>query len=65
MELQSHTTILVEIVQVILNYFLTGYGGTTTLEVFSPHKEYLLLSRDLLREWWEGTVKPIGNLEVE
>jgi hypothetical protein len=23
-----------------------------TLEVFSPQKEYLLLSRDLLRWWW-------------
>jgi sugar phosphate isomerase/epimerase len=29
-----------------------GYDGTITLEVFSPHKEYLLLSRDLLRKWW-------------
>jgi sugar phosphate isomerase/epimerase len=32
----------------------TGYDGTITLEVFSPYKEYLLLSRDLLRRWWEG-----------
>ncbi|MGM0490160.1 MAG: sugar phosphate isomerase/epimerase family protein, partial [Planctomycetota bacterium] len=30
----------------------TGYDGTITLEVFSPYREYLLLSRDLLREWW-------------
>jgi sugar phosphate isomerase/epimerase len=30
----------------------TGYDGTITLEVFSPQKEYLLLSRDLLRKWW-------------
>jgi sugar phosphate isomerase/epimerase len=30
----------------------TGYDGTITLEVFSPHREYLLLSRDLLRKWW-------------
>jgi len=30
----------------------TGYDGTITLEVFSPWKEYLLLSRDLLRRWW-------------
>jgi sugar phosphate isomerase/epimerase len=30
----------------------TGYDGTITLEVFSPQKEYLLLSRDLLRRWW-------------
>jgi sugar phosphate isomerase/epimerase len=29
-----------------------GYDGTITLEVFAPHKEYLLLSRDLLRRWW-------------
>jgi hypothetical protein len=26
-----------------------GYDGTITLEVFAPQKEYLLLSRDLLR----------------
>jgi sugar phosphate isomerase/epimerase len=31
----------------------TGYDGTITLEVFSAHKEYLLLSRDLLRKWWD------------
>ena len=30
----------------------TGYDGTITLEVFAPQKEYLLLSRDLLRRWW-------------
>lgn len=30
----------------------TGYDGTITLEVFAPQKEYLLLSRDLLRHWW-------------
>jgi sugar phosphate isomerase/epimerase len=29
-----------------------GYDGTITLEVFAPQKEYLLLSRDLLRRWW-------------
>ncbi len=31
----------------------TGYDGTITLEVFSPRKEHLLLSRDLLRSWWD------------
>ena len=31
----------------------TGHDGTITLEVFSRHKEYLLLSRDLLRRWWD------------
>jgi sugar phosphate isomerase/epimerase len=31
----------------------TGYDGTITLEVFSQDKEYLLLSRDLLRKWWD------------
>ncbi|MEX1026484.1 MAG: sugar phosphate isomerase/epimerase family protein [Candidatus Paceibacterota bacterium] len=31
----------------------TGYDGTITLEVFSPQREHLLLSRDLLREWWD------------
>jgi sugar phosphate isomerase/epimerase len=30
----------------------TGYDGTITLEVFAAHREYLLLSRDLLRRWW-------------
>jgi sugar phosphate isomerase/epimerase len=29
-----------------------GYDGTITLEVFSPDRRYLLLSRDKLREWW-------------
>jgi sugar phosphate isomerase/epimerase len=32
----------------------TGYDGTMTLEVFTPHREYLLLSRDLLRTWWHA-----------
>jgi sugar phosphate isomerase/epimerase len=31
----------------------TGYDGTITLEVFTPYKEHLLLSRDLLRKWWD------------
>jgi len=31
----------------------TGYDGTITLEVFSPEKEYLFASRDLLRKWWD------------
>ena len=31
----------------------TGYDGTITLEVFALHREYLLISRDLLRRWWE------------
>ena len=29
-----------------------GYDGTITLEVFAQHREYLLLSRDLLKKWW-------------
>lgn len=32
----------------------TGYDGTITLEVFSPQRDYLLLSRDLLRKWWNA-----------
>ena len=32
----------------------SGYDGTITLEVFAPEKEYLLLSRDLLRKWWDA-----------
>ena len=30
-----------------------GYDGTVTLEVFTSQREYLLLSRDLLRTWWK------------
>ena len=33
----------------------TGYDETITLEVFAPQKEYLLLSRDVLKRWWEAT----------
>jgi hypothetical protein len=32
----------------------TGDDGTITLEVFSPQREDLLLSRDLLRGWWDA-----------
>lgn len=32
----------------------TGYDGTITLEVFAPEREYLLVSRDLLRRWWDA-----------
>jgi sugar phosphate isomerase/epimerase len=31
----------------------TGYDGTITLEVFAEEREYLLLSRELLRKWWK------------
>jgi sugar phosphate isomerase/epimerase len=30
----------------------SGYHGTITLRVFSPQREYLLLSRGLLKKWW-------------
>jgi len=30
----------------------SGYNGTIALEVFAPEREYLLLSRDLVRKWW-------------
>ena len=33
----------------------TGYDGTITLEVFAPEREHLLLSRDLLKAWWDGS----------
>ena len=33
----------------------SGFDGTVTLEVFAPLREYLLLSRDLVRRWWEKT----------
>jgi sugar phosphate isomerase/epimerase len=32
----------------------SGYDGTITLEVFTPDRSYLRLSRDLLRRTWEG-----------
>jgi len=31
-----------------------GYDGTITLEIFSPDRRYLLLSREVLREIWEN-----------
>jgi sugar phosphate isomerase/epimerase len=31
----------------------SGYDGTVTLEVFAPERDHLLLSRDLLRKWWD------------
>jgi hypothetical protein len=34
----------------------SGYDGTITLEEFSPEQEHLLLSRDLLRRWWDEAV---------
>jgi len=30
----------------------TGYDGTITLEVFASERDYLLLSRELLKKWW-------------
>lgn len=30
-----------------------NFDKTMTLEIFSPDKDYLLLSRDKLRKWWE------------
>ena len=32
----------------------SGYDGTITLEVFAPEREYVLLSRDLVRKWWDA-----------
>jgi sugar phosphate isomerase/epimerase len=34
-----------------------GYNGTITLEVFTPDRNYLLRSRDLLRETWDECEK--------
>jgi len=31
-----------------------GYDGTVTLEVFSRERDYLLLSREKLRQWWDA-----------
>ena len=39
----------------------SGYDGTITLEVFSPDRQYLAYSRDLLRKIWDGG-DPNGDL---
>jgi len=31
-----------------------GYDGTITLEVFAPDRRHLILSRELLRQWWDA-----------
>jgi len=38
-----------KMVKIIRKY---GYDGTITLEIFSPDRDYLLLSRDKLLKWW-------------
>ncbi len=48
-------SILLDWPQHIRTFKAIGYDGTITLEVFAPEKGYLLLSRDLLRRWWEAT----------
>jgi sugar phosphate isomerase/epimerase len=35
-----------------------GYDGTITLEVFSPDREYLRYSRDVLRRLWKSVAEP-------
>ena len=30
----------------------SGYDGTITLEIFAGYREYLLVSRDLFKQWW-------------
>jgi len=35
-----------------------GYDNTFTLEVFSPDRDYLLISRDKFRQWWAGETTP-------
>jgi sugar phosphate isomerase/epimerase len=32
----------------------SGYDGTMTLKVFAPEQDYLLLSKTLLRRWWDA-----------
>lgn len=39
-----------EMVGILKEY---GYDGTVTLEVFSPDKDYLLVSRDKFKGWWK------------
>jgi sugar phosphate isomerase/epimerase len=35
-----------------------GYDGTITLEVFTPDRQYLAYSRDILRRLWEECAQP-------
>jgi len=30
----------------------SGYDGTISLEIFADYREYLLISRDLFKQWW-------------
>lgn len=39
----------------------SGYDGTITLKVFPPEHEYLRLSRELLRKWWDQAKPPTGS----
>jgi len=32
-----------------------GYDGTITLEVFTPDRQFLAYSRDVLRKIWDDT----------
>lgn len=39
-----------------------GYDGTITLEVFTPDRQYLTYSRDVLRRVWDEAAKPAAEL---
>ncbi len=36
------------------------YDGTITLEVFTSHREYILLSREILRRLWSGEARQVS-----
>ncbi len=39
----------------------TGYDGTITLEVQSPDRDYVLLSKQKVEQWWAEAGKKSGN----
>ncbi|QDU38303.1 fructoselysine 3-epimerase [Maioricimonas rarisocia] len=42
----------------------SGYDSTITLEVFADHREYLLVARDLFRQWWDAAGVPAAVTHV-
>lgn len=42
-----------------------GYDDTITLEVFSPDRDYLLLSAQKVRGWWEAVEETVSEEEEE
>lgn len=43
----------------------SGYDGRITLEVFSPDRDYLLLSARKVRAWWEASSQALAEEDAE